>query len=56
MADWKNSVCFNPKILSKSSVLGNAIRSQIQTEQEIAAHAVKTFPARFIAVANDPLP
>jgi hypothetical protein len=56
MADRKNSVRFNPKILGEPAVLGDAIRSQIQTEQEVAAHAVKAFSARFIAVSDDPLP
>ena len=55
MTNRKDAVCLDPKILGESSVLGHAIGPQIQAQQKVAAHAIKAFAARFVAIPDDPL-
>jgi hypothetical protein len=45
MADGEYSVRFYAKVLGESTVLRNAVRSQIEAEQKVTAHAVKAFAA-----------
>ena len=55
MTNRKDAVCLDSKILCESSVLGHAIGPQIQAQQKVAAHAIKAFAARFVAIPDDPL-
>ena len=55
MADRKDTVCLDPKVLRKPTVLSYAVGPQIQAEKKIAAHAVKAFATCFVAISNDPL-